>query len=253
MEQWYYYEYARRASRNVDHHSGLMYLRSLARKAPSILDLGCGEGTRLNTLLPSLKTGSGVDINSYAIKQAKKQFPHHKFYLYDGQTLPFENNSFDLVYSAFVLEHTTDPTRFLSEAIRVLQPRGHLVLLCPNFGAPNRRSPNSKENPLLKLTRGLLADFLLPPSHQLNWTKVIPKKKYLNIDDDTTVEPYLRSLLNFLLSQKLQIVKQASLWELEPGSLSPRKLLFTILGKLNLFPFKYWGPQIFISARKNLK
>lgn len=247
-EQWYYYEYARSASKNVDHHTGLMHLRTLVGKSKNILDLGCGEGTRLNTLLPSWKTGTGIDINAYAIKRAKKQYPRHHFRLYKGQTLPFEDASFDLVYSAFVLEHVSDPELFLKEAIRVLKKGGSLVIFCPNFGAPNRRSPCSTQNPFTKLLKGLFSDLFLKNQSIDSWTKVKPKPVFKNIDDDTTVEPYLRTLTNFIKSQGLKVNKSSSLWQLETQSYNPRKLLFKVLGRANIYPFRHWGPQVFLVA-----
>ena len=132
--------------------------------------------------------------------------------------------------------------------LRVLDNHGELVIICPNYGAPNRRSPNSTESPLQKLLKGFLNDFSLDGS--LNWTKVKPKKKYINIDDDTTVEPYLKTLENFFLKNNLRVIRSSSLWGLEPFSLNPRKLLFSFLGKLNVSPFKYWGPQLFIVVNK---
>jgi len=50
-----------------------------------------------------------------------------------GESLPFPDASFDIVYSANVLEHTDNPERVLSEALRVLRPGGLLHMEMPNF------------------------------------------------------------------------------------------------------------------------
>ena len=47
--------------------------------------------------------------------------------------MPFDEASFDIVYSANVLEHTQDPAQVLSEAARVLRPGGVLHFEIPNF------------------------------------------------------------------------------------------------------------------------
>jgi ubiquinone/menaquinone biosynthesis C-methylase UbiE len=50
-----------------------------------------------------------------------------------GETLPFPDASFDVVYSANVLEHTRDAKQVLREALRVLKPGGILHFEMPNF------------------------------------------------------------------------------------------------------------------------
>jgi len=49
-----------------------------------------------------------------------------------GERLPFPDSTFDIVYSANVLEHTNEPDRVLTEAIRVLRPGGILHVEVPN-------------------------------------------------------------------------------------------------------------------------
>jgi SAM-dependent methyltransferase len=47
--------------------------------------------------------------------------------------LPFPDASFDIVYSANVLEHTQNPLRVLEEAVRVLRPGGVFHTEVPNY------------------------------------------------------------------------------------------------------------------------
>ena len=50
-----------------------------------------------------------------------------------GEVLPFAGDNFDVVYSTNVLEHTQNPERLMTEALRVLRPGGVLQLVYPNY------------------------------------------------------------------------------------------------------------------------
>lgn len=46
--------------------------------------------------------------------------------------LPFPSDTFDLVITSEVIEHTLDPARAVREMARVLRPGGQLVITVPN-------------------------------------------------------------------------------------------------------------------------
>jgi ubiquinone/menaquinone biosynthesis C-methylase UbiE len=50
-----------------------------------------------------------------------------------GEQLPFESDSFDIIYSTTVLEHTENPEAVLDEAMRVLRPGGVMQFVYPNY------------------------------------------------------------------------------------------------------------------------
>jgi ubiquinone/menaquinone biosynthesis C-methylase UbiE len=52
-----------------------------------------------------------------------------------GEKLPFPDNSFDIVYSTNVLEHTERPLAVLCESLRVLRPGGTLQFVFPSYGS----------------------------------------------------------------------------------------------------------------------
>jgi glycosyltransferase involved in cell wall biosynthesis/SAM-dependent methyltransferase len=54
----------------------------------------------------------------------------------DGLELPFADGAFDIGHSSNVLEHVTDPKRFLDELLRVIRPGGVMFLAFTNWYSP---------------------------------------------------------------------------------------------------------------------
>jgi SAM-dependent methyltransferase len=82
----------------------------------TVLDLGCGDGSvaaALTALRPDLHP-QGVDV----LIRPKTHIP---VTLYDGVSLPFEDQSFDYATIVDVLHHTDDPAAVLAEAARVVR------------------------------------------------------------------------------------------------------------------------------------
>ena len=245
-----YYEIAKRGSLDTTHPSFAL-IKKYGGRAKRILDLGCGEGTRLSLIKNGKAEKIGVDISITAIALAKKQYRGIKF-VRVGDKLPFNDSYFDFVYSAFVLEHTRNSEQFIKEAVRVLAPEGILLLVAPNFGSPNRVSPNNRANRFVKILRGFgndLAIIFRRNVESLTWQKVKPKLTYSEIDADTTVEPYLLTLIKFLRGLGVKNVKSSSLWNMEQG-LSFSQLPFRPLGMIGLPPFNYWGPHLLFVGQK---
>jgi ubiquinone/menaquinone biosynthesis C-methylase UbiE len=175
----------------------------------------------------------------------------------DGGRLPFGDGWFDFVYSAFTLEHLEEPERVIREMIRVVRKGGRLGFLAPNFGAPNRASPCFRGSRMRKLLKGVVRDWLLVVSSKdrrvnLDWQEVEPiatREKY-EIDWDTVVEPYVLSLVSFLRDEGVKIEEVSSCWDVDlnvPVWQFPLKML----GRLGVYPFKYWGPHLLVVGRKS--
>lgn len=52
-----------------------------------------------------------------------------------GEALPFQNESFDIVYSTNVLEHVTSPRKVIEESIRICKSGGVIQIVVPNHGS----------------------------------------------------------------------------------------------------------------------
>ncbi len=95
-----------------------------------ILDLGCRDGALSETYLDGNHV-IGVDVDRAALARAQERGLETAWADAD-ETLPFPDESFDVVVAAEVLEHLRLPERALAEAMRVLRPGGLLVGSVPN-------------------------------------------------------------------------------------------------------------------------
>jgi ubiquinone/menaquinone biosynthesis C-methylase UbiE len=111
------------------------FLRGEVRAGDRALDLGCGTGDFTALLAQAGAHALGVDVAEAALARARAQHPRLDFRLIPiDAPLPFDDNSFDLVWSSEVIEHVADTGRWLSEARRVLSPSGRLLLTTPDHG-----------------------------------------------------------------------------------------------------------------------
>jgi len=113
----------------VDKASNLASLLG-ARSFDSVLEVGCGTGAVL-AAVARLGVGTrhvGVDMvdPSVHLDDRARAFD---IQAYDGVRAPFEDASFDLVYSSHVIEHVPNPRGLLAEIRRVA--RGSIYLEVP--------------------------------------------------------------------------------------------------------------------------
>jgi SAM-dependent methyltransferase len=108
-------------------------LREIETDVESVLDYGCGQGAWtpvLTGLFPQARL-SGIDISETAIDKARARFPRASFQGFDGESAPFENECFDLVFSYHVLEHVGDLEATVADMLRLVRPGGYLFAACP--------------------------------------------------------------------------------------------------------------------------
>jgi len=101
------------------------------------LDFGCGTGALLSRILkvnPKL-LATGADVSKQAINHIKKKIPTANFYnIKVDEKLPFNDNSFDFILAADVMEHIYDTELIFSELKRVLKPKGKILISVPYHG-----------------------------------------------------------------------------------------------------------------------
>jgi SAM-dependent methyltransferase len=97
---------------------------------PKILDVGCGTGANLE-MLANFGEAEGVDVSDAALEFCKqKGLKAHKGL---AESLPFADESFDVVTALDVVEHLDDDIAGLKEMNRVLRTGGKTLIFVPAF------------------------------------------------------------------------------------------------------------------------
>ncbi|WP_024799460.1 class I SAM-dependent methyltransferase [Nocardia sp. BMG51109] len=118
-------DYARGRFDAVVPHAPLPYERAL--------ELGSGTGFFLLNLMQSgvAKRGSVTDLSPGMVKVALRNAEHLGLEVdgrvADAETIPYEDDTFDLVVGHAVLHHIPDVELALKECLRVLKPGGRFV------------------------------------------------------------------------------------------------------------------------------
>lgn len=99
-------------------------------KGKSILDVGCGLGTYVQKFRGFSEDVHGVDVDPERVAEASATLPNIQVSF--GESLPFPDGRFDVVFLNEVIEHVEDDRKTLAECVRVLRPGGHVVIYAPN-------------------------------------------------------------------------------------------------------------------------
>lgn len=107
-----------------------MYLEDLV--PGRLLELGCGDGSRLAkfSALGWTVEGQEVDPRSAANVSSKQRI---KVHLGSLETLGLPEKSYDAIVMNHVIEHIHDPLKLLVECCRLLKPGGVCVASTPNM------------------------------------------------------------------------------------------------------------------------
>jgi ubiquinone/menaquinone biosynthesis C-methylase UbiE len=99
-----------------------------------LIDVGCGDGRVARLLRERVREVVAVDIEPSPRWIDAEGLT---FLVADGELLPFDDASFDVVHSKDSLHHMTDPAVALAEYRRVLRPGGTLLVVEGNRYSPS--------------------------------------------------------------------------------------------------------------------
>ena len=98
-----------------------------------ILEIGGGMGTDLAQFATHGASVTDVDLAAGHLQLAEENFRlrglRGRFIHHDAEALPFDDDSFDLVYSNGVLHHTPNTVAVVREIHRVLRPGGRAIVM----------------------------------------------------------------------------------------------------------------------------
>jgi len=104
----------------------------LLRPQDRILEIGCGIGTIVNELSGKGHNVAGIDISGEAIEYGRKKYGDIRLDVQAAETLPYEDESFEVVLSFDLFEHIAAIDKHISEVKRVLGPGGYYLFQTPN-------------------------------------------------------------------------------------------------------------------------
>lgn len=119
------------------------YLHNHITPNSKVLDIGCGDGRAILSILDITKEVSGIDSDPKAIEDAKrnlKDYPTVDLKQADAFNLPFEDNSFDYTILMMTLVNFADnKQKALEEMKRVTKDSGKVIISVYSDTALNDR------------------------------------------------------------------------------------------------------------------
>ena len=170
----------------------------------TILELGCGNGTKLAYLSENLNAeGYGVDLSSLAIHDATKKYPDLKFELAGADEKLFERNQMDLIYLGFFL-YVLDCEDIYTTFANVdyyLRDGGFVVILDFDFGF-NAHFPYVHNNQIITY-KSDYAKILLASGHY----HLVRKESFQSDSGSFSVDPNTRISIWILFKSQHAYIK----------------------------------------------
>jgi 2-polyprenyl-3-methyl-5-hydroxy-6-metoxy-1,4-benzoquinol methylase len=104
-----------------------------------LLEVGCGEGGFLKVCQAQGWDVYGLDISEESIAYVKTVHGIEHAYVAGLLGAGFNDDQFDVVIFNHLIEHLTEPKKYLQETNRILKPQGILCISTPNIDSLSAR------------------------------------------------------------------------------------------------------------------
>lgn len=116
----------------------LGFLSECLDRPGAVLDVGCGSGALVASMAEMGHLVHGVDLSPGMVAKARRYLLEQGLdpdNIQPGavETLPFDDNAFDVVTCVGVLEYVCDEKAALTELKRVVKKDGRIILTMPNI------------------------------------------------------------------------------------------------------------------------
>lgn len=143
------------AKLSSDHDDGL-----------SVLEVGCNNGRFIEGLVAKAEDAKvivnraiGIDIDDTVLPDSRSGGPeYYAIDLHEAALQQEFRNRFDLVCHFELIEHLTDPARFMKDAAEILRPGGFMVFTTPNAAGMEMEAAGYNEY-------RLMSHAIFPPMH----------------------------------------------------------------------------------------
>lgn len=106
----------------------VMLAKGGVTRGKKFFDAGCGSGGASVLAKRRGADVTGLDATPELIDIAKERLPQSRFDVGDLEALPYDDQSFDVVFAANAVQFTYEPANTLREIRRVLAPHGRAVV-----------------------------------------------------------------------------------------------------------------------------
>ena len=110
-------------------------------KPQRVIDVGCGIGFHDFLMANKIDVQEvvGIDYSAKSVEMANHYYPHKKIRRQVADIYEMEPKDFDMAVSFQVIEHLSEPAKFLKACVKLVKPGGWVVVITPNRGRLENR------------------------------------------------------------------------------------------------------------------